>query len=630
MAETAIHEPDFPSVTAAVVERLKENRRVRRNLPGGGRVRIDRQLPFLCLYRIPAGDDQPVARHLVTTEAAYLVASADERYRDELSALCEEINAVVQEHFDAFLLIEIWTAADSGPDLAHDAHVPAFRIVTDEAGALPTTVFDALERSLGEIEIAGRKAEVSRTTSSNVAPPGQMPIVSAESSPGCFLLGVEVKPIFRDGTTGTVFPIVLQRLRSRLAVALRQAVFAFTDNGADPRAHFEALGPTALTRAARQADEELCDISFAFDFLQQATPVNSAEAWQEFQQDGFETAPHLLYRPLPYHPNRLKRRLFDVPIENIEDTTLAHLCGEKQDELDFQLTALRELGTPRFLYSSLQIYGEAEPELVELSEAVLKRLPAESTVPDDGYASGDEVVAAARDEIDRYRERMPEFSASIVRGDVAAGLMVAKGQLYVSHHVALRRSRIGPLLHHEVGTHLLTYYNGAAQPFRLLQFGLAGYEDLQEGLAVLAEYLAGGLSRARLRTLAARVLAVRWMIDGACFVETFRNLRDLGFGERSAFMTTLRVFRGGGLTKDAIYLRGLRRLLEYLAAGHDLEPLYAGKFGLHHVPYVRELRRRGVLRPPAILPCLWDAPDFHDRLEACRGMTLLDLAEHAQ
>jgi hypothetical protein len=147
---------------------------------------------------------------------------------------------------------------------------------------------------------------------------------------------------------------------------------------------------------------------------------------------------------------------------------------------------------------------------------------------------------------------------------------------------------------------------------------------------VLAEHLAGGLSCARLRTLALRVLAVRWMIEGVGFVEAFRRMGDLGFSNRSAFMTTLRVFRGGGLTKDAIYLRGLGQLLEYLTARHDLEPLYSGKFGLHHVPYVRELRRRGVLRPPAILPRLWDDPHIHDRLEACRGMTLLDLAEHAQ
>jgi len=629
MAETAIQHADFRSLTAVVIERLKENRRIRRNLPGGGRVKIDRQLPFLCVYRMPADGEDDVARHLVTTEAAYLVAPGEERYHKDVTALCDEINLAAQEHFDAFLLIEVWTASEGEPDPARDAYAPAFRIFTGEAEALPTTV-NALERALSEIEIAGRKAEVQRSTGGSVAPPGRAPILSASSSPGCFLLGVEVRPIFRDATTGTVFPLMLQRLRSRLAVALRQAVFAFTDSGADPQAHFESLGPTALTRAARQADQELCEISFAFDFLQQVTPLNSAEAWGEFQRSDFSKPPDLRYRPLPYHPSLLKRRLFEVPVERMEDTSLTYLCAEKQDELDIQLTALRELGTSRFLYNSLQLYGEAEAPLVELAEGILRRLPIKPSDHADSCATADEVVASAEREIRHYQKRMPDFDPSVVRDDVAAGLMVARGQLHVSHNVSVRRSRIEALMHHEIGTHLLTYYNGAAQPFRLLQFGLAGYEALQEGLAVLAEYLAGGLSRSRLRTLAARVLAVRWMIDGADFVETFRRLRERGFANRSAFMTTLRVFRGGGLTKDAIYLRGLLQLLDYLAAGHDLEPLYAGKFGLQHVPFVRELRRRGVLRPPVILPRLWDDPHFHDRLEACRGMTLLDLAEHAQ
>ena len=43
------------------------------------------------------------------------------------------------------------------------------------------------------------------------------------------------------------------------------------------------------------------------------------------------------------------------------------------------------------------------------------------------------------------------------------------------------------LLAHEVGTHIVTYVNGKAQPFRQLYAGLAGYEAFQEGIAVLAE-----------------------------------------------------------------------------------------------------------------------------------------------
>ena len=44
---------------------------------------------------------------------------------------------------------------------------------------------------------------------------------------------------------------------------------------------------------------------------------------------------------------------------------------------------------------------------------------------------------------------------------------------------------------------------------------MAGYEELQEGLAVLAEYLVGGLNRTRMQQLAARVLAIADAFDAA-------------------------------------------------------------------------------------------------------------------
>jgi uncharacterized protein (TIGR02421 family) len=180
-----------------------------------------------------------------------------------------------------------------------------------------------------------------------------------------------------------------------------------------------------------------------------------------------------------------------------------------------------------------------------------------------------------------------------------------------------------------VGTHLLTYFNGRQQPLQQMFAGFAGYEELQEGLAVLAEYLAGGLTPTRLRTLACRVLAVRSLVEGRSFVETFHLLHDEHrMAPRGAFMTTLRVFRGGGLTKDAIYLRGLKELLAYLANGHDLEPLYVGKIALAHVPLVQELRRRGIVGPPAILPSVLDDADATLRLDRCRHGNLLELVEN--
>lgn len=89
----------------------------------------------------------------------------------------------------------------------------------------------------------------------------------------------------------------------------------------------------------------------------------------------------------------------------------------------------------------------------------------------------------------------------------------------------------------------------------MLGTGLAGYDETQEGLAVLAEIAVGELTAPRVRQLAARVLAVDMLVGGDGFTEVFKSLPDAEFPPGVAYTTTMRVFRSGGLTKDAA-LRG--------------------------------------------------------------------------
>jgi uncharacterized protein (TIGR02421 family) len=145
----------------------------------------------------------------------------------------------------------------------------------------------------------------------------------------------------------------------------------------------------------------------------------------------------------------------------------------------------------------------------------------------------------------------------------------------------------------------------------------------------LGEFLSGGLTPSRLRTLAARVVAVRMLVDGASFVDVFRELHQgIGFQQEAAFTITTRVFRGGGLTKDAVYLRGLLRILEYLRSKGTLEVLFVGKIAAHHVRMIRELQARNVLVPPPVLPRYLKTPEAEKRLERVRrGLSVFDLLE---
>src|SRR5690606_9873507 len=140
------------SIADAAIERLAANERVRRNLPGEGRLRIDRQLPFLCLYRSPPGPDAGT-QELVTSEAAYLFASGQPRYHAGLEGLCRQIIVAMQEHFGTFLLLEIWSdPLEEVPGAATAPEDPAFEIITSAPDEIPSTIA-ALKSALEGITV---------------------------------------------------------------------------------------------------------------------------------------------------------------------------------------------------------------------------------------------------------------------------------------------------------------------------------------------------------------------------------------------------------------------------------------------------------------------------------------------
>jgi uncharacterized protein (TIGR02421 family) len=288
---------------------------------------------------------------------------------------------------------------------------------------------------------------------------------------------------------------------------------------------------------------------------------------------------------------------------------------------------LEDRDTSRFVYGSLQLYGGVGQPLVSAAEELLGTIPAQA--PSTGSVTAGVFVEAARAEFDRYRAVYPDFPAHLeVREDISE-LMVSFGRLLIPQAAAIRADRVEPLLHHEIGTHVVTYHNGARQPLTLLRVGLPGYEETQEGLAVLAEYLTGGLDPRRLRVLAARVIAVGTMLDGAGFVEIFESLRaEHQIPTRTAWSIAIRVVAGGGSVKDAIYLRGISRILQALAEGSSLDVLFVGKLALDHVPLIQDLLDREVLQPPWVRPRWLDVPGAAERLDKLRaGVSVTDLYE---
>jgi uncharacterized protein (TIGR02421 family) len=271
-------------------------------------------------------------------------------------------------------------------------------------------------------------------------------------------------------------------------------------------------------------------------------------------------------------------------------------------------------GTDEFLPLSIELYGPVAPALLARAEGILDRVEVPARGRDDRIDAV-RFAELADAELAHYRAIEPDLGVHVEIRPDASGIMVSGRDLIVGSAASVPVSRTDALLHHEIGTHLVTYLNGTYQPIRVMASGLAGYEETQEGLAVLAEFLVGGLSPDRLRQLAGRVVAVHELASGGTFDAVHRGLVEVGFSPGSAFTTTMRAFRSGGLTKDAVYLRGLLELLRHLAGGGTLDLLWLGKFSLDDLPLVAELADRGMLDEPRLRPRYLADPAVASRLE---------------
>ena len=592
---------------------------IHHELPGG-HLDIERPLPVLLLHRSHP-DDEATPQLLLGHSATIVVAQ--DAPASEVSELLRTIVRAQADDFGAFFVIEVW------PSRAFEADELRFRIVASDSEEIGQPA-QVLRRSLDHVFLGRSRARVT-LENGPVAPPGHEQLLEDQelTDLGCLLLGLEITPIYRPEEEGPVYPLALRILRQRLARALQETFFEFirVHTNYELKDHRE-LGRRKLVAAGTEIDKTLATFGIGLEVLFHITPVNTASAFKEFAASGYREEPSFHYRLLPFDPDLLKRELYQLQIDQVPDPTLQSLLREKRLELDRIITLLEERDTPRFLPQSMQLYPPVDDALLAEADTILTKVaPAEES---DSWVTPQEFAHRAEREIESYSDAAPEIQRTVNLRDEMPGVMVSAGRLNLNATTRIHAGRVEALIQHEVGTHIVTYENGLAQPLKLMSAGLPGYEETQEGLATLAEYTSGGMGPGRLRLIAARVVAVDMMGRGAGFVDIFHRMHgELELRPETAWSVTMRVMRGGGSTKDAIYLRGLSALLDHFRSGHPIEPLLTGKIALAQVPLIEELLWRQILQPPRVRPRWLDMDGAAERLQRVRdGISVVELVEH--
>ncbi|MBK8924340.1 MAG: DUF1704 domain-containing protein [Crocinitomicaceae bacterium] len=203
----------------------------------------------------------------------------------------------------------------------------------------------------------------------------------------------------------------------------------------------------------------------------------------------------------------------------------------------------------------------------------------------------------------------------VMDDSISSNAIAGRRRIAINPEACFTDKDIQQLIEHEVYIHVATSINGHHQDkIKILGAGHCGTTETQEGLAVFSEFITGCIDLERTRRLSDRVLATQMVIDGADFIELYRNYLDKTDDKQKAFDSAKRVFRGGNIqggapfTKDIVYLEGLVRVQNFLSvvvgAGkfEYIDLLFCGKLDLSDIPALKLMDEMGLIVKPKFLP----------------------------
>jgi len=419
------------------------------------------------------------------------------------------------------------------------------------------------------------------------------------------VLATEVSKMYCNEETGEPFPAVITSITDQMKSAIVNHAHDFAKQKTNWDEKKNKLLANKLEDIVLKIDNELFDLVKDFELLKYVNPTNIQKEKKKFFSAKATENPEFEYKPIAVDAFELKRKLYDLEVEKISDIHIQNLYKETILAYVDKINMLDSINSDGFLINSLKYYGKPDQNDIDNAHFLLNLSNPEPEA--EKSLTTTDAVRLFKESFDHYG-----FKGKIeISPSISSDAMVLNQEKKV---VVKKGARFSPkgleyLVHHEVGVHMVTTMNSNLQPLKIFNIGLPVNTRTQEGLAVLAEFLSGNIMMERLRELGLRVLAADMMIDGADFKKVFRFLvNDHKMDVDPAFYLTTRVFRGGGFTKDYLYLRGLKEMYKFWKTGKDLSPLLIGKTTLEFYGTIKELLERGILKQPEFITSVFKNP----------------------
>jgi len=358
--------------------------------------------------------------------------------------------------------------------------------------------------------------------------------------------------------------------------------------------HYDAKAPTG-DEYLHQVDNQLADIDKKFSLVAQIRPLNLAEEKKKFfASDTYE--PQFVYRVTPADLLGLKSALQGYRMDLTHP--VGRLLEEKRKELVMKADLIAVIGDDvHFPKLSEHLLG-IPPEIV-LSAAEKEYKKLKKIKEDIKPISADKVVRRLRSFL--KEKRLLNWDVKTKEGIVSRCVVGKNNCLLVKAGEMFSQKDVDKLIAHEIETHVYCTENGKYQPFQLFRRGSAHYLKTQEGLAIYNQnqVIEGGA-----RNAVITFNAVMWARDMG-FRDVYDKLRKI-MSDDEAWKTTVKVKRGlsdtsnpGAFMKNALYYWGYLEIEEYLNKEGSYDDLFIGKFDLHQLDLIKQLKG---LQAPRWLP----------------------------
>jgi uncharacterized protein (TIGR02421 family) len=352
------------------------------------------------------------------------------------------------------------------------------------------------------------------------------------------------------------------------------------------------------TKALMDIDHNIDALVKQIELLSYVNPENIEEEKARFFSSKYLTDPVFKYPTINFNRFKLHRKLFTQRLELIEDIKIRNLYEDIIYTYSGLIQCIETIGSgKKFYYNCLRSFGTPTENDVENAKFILHFEDENKDIP----AFQPRYSATEAEVFFKEFSKKYDFSYSIKQSNqISAIAMVLNNikTLVLNANHTYSDNEIAVLTNHEIGVHMVTTMNGMLHPLKIFSNGFPNNEETQEGLAVFAEYMSNNLTVTRLKELAYRVIAVDSLAKGYSFSRTFRLLHNQYDLEREeAFYITVRAHRGGGFTKDYLYLTGLKKVYDYYHAGQDLSVLLTGKVSLEYVDEIQTLIKKGLAVP---------------------------------